>query len=268
MVNVSVIIPVYNCQKFLKHSVQSVLNQTYKNWELIIVDDASTDGSLSEARRLAEDNPKIKVFALPENKGVSACRNFAISKAQGRYLAFLDSDDLWAKNKLAAQLMFMQQKKAALSHTTYSFIDEKGRVMEAGKVEVDECINLPTYMKTTQIGMSTVMIDRQKIGAVHFPNDRELCEDARTWMHFLRKGQQFYGLNIVSTLYRVRKNQLSKNKAKMAQCTLKRYWNERNLPAYKRLYYFVNYACNGFLKRMRPTKISPEIIAQFNCNQR
>ena len=268
MVNVSVILPVYNCQKYLKHSIQSVLNQTYENWELIVVDDASTDGSLAEARRLAENNPKIKVFSMPENKGVSACRNFAIEHAKGRYLAFLDSDDLWAKNKLSAQLMFMNQKKAALSHTSYSFVNEKGRIMKMGQVDVDESIDLPKYMKTTQIGMSTVMIDRKQIETVRFPNDRDLCEDARTWMHFLRHGQKFYGVNQVLTLYRVRQNQLSKNKAKMAQNTLKRYWNERNLPAYKRLYYFMNYASNGFAKRMRSTEISPEVAAQFNYNQR
>lgn len=268
MVNVSVILPVYNCRKFLKHSIQSVLNQTYENWELIVADDASSDGSAEEARRLAEGDSRIKVYTLPENKGVGACRNFAIEQAEGRYLAFLDADDLWAKNKLASQLLFMERKKAALSHTSYSFIDEKGRIMNKGQVDVDECIDLPAYMKTTQIGMSTVMIDRRQIETVLFPYDRELCEDARTWMHFLRRGQKFYGINSVLTLYRVRENQLSKNKAKMAENTLRRYWHERNLPAYKRLFYFMNYACNGVYKRFKQTTISPETAALFNCNQR
>lgn len=268
MNKISVIMPVYNCEKFLKHTVRSVLEQTYENWELIIVDDASTDNSLLEARYYEAEDDRIKVFAMPQNSGVSACRNFALERADGDYVAFLDSDDLWSKYKLEKQLVFMQRHDAALSHTSYAFMNERGEVMKNGKVNVDVDVDLPRYMKTTQIGMSSVMIDRRKIPDVVFPKDRELCEDARVWMKFMREGHKFYGLNEVLLLYRVRDGQLSRNKVKMAQNTLRRYWNEKDLPAYKRLAYFLHYACNGIEKRICPAEFdASSVLESFNCNK-
>ncbi len=269
MEKVSVIMPAYNCEKFLKHAVHSVQAQTYSDWELIIIDDASRDDTFVEAQKLAATDERIKVYSLEQNKGVSFCRNFAIAQAQGRYLAFLDSDDLWSKDKLTRQIAFMQSKNVALSHTSYAFMNEKGFVMKNGKVNVDEEVDLQKYMKTTQIGMSSVIIDRNQIGKVQFPEDRQLCEDARVWMAYLRQGKKFCGLNEVLTLYRVRGSQLSGNKMKMAENTLKRYWHEKNLPAYKRLYYFLNYACNGIQKRLRSTQPDvKDISSRFNCNKR
>ena len=267
MDKVSVIVPVYNCQKFLKHTVHSVQNQTYTNWEMIIVDDASTDSSLSEAYRLAADEPRIKILRQPENKGVGACRNLAMSHAEGRFLAFLDSDDLWSREKLSKQIAFMKNNDYALSHTSYAFISSRGNVMSLGKVCVDDYVDLPKYMKTTQIGLSSVMIDREKIPTVLFPANRRLSEDAQVWMKLLREGQLFHGLDEVLTLYRVRSKQLSGNKFNMAQNTLRRYWEEKNLPAYKRLYYFLNYAFHGVEKRVNPAQLDIMQIKQnFNCN--
>ena len=252
MDKVSVIVPVYNCQKFLKHTVHSVQNQTYTNWEMIIVDDASTDSSLSEAYRLAADEPRIKILRQSENKGVGACRNLAMSHAEGRFLAFLDSDDLWSREKLSKQIAFMKNNDYALSHTSYAFINRRGNGISSGQVKVDENVNLPQYMKTTQIGISSVMIDREKIPSIVFPEDRKLCEDARVWMPLMRHGQIFHGFNEVLTLYRIRSQQLSQNKVIMAQDVLHRYWNEKQFPAYKRLYYFLNYAFHGVEKRIKP----------------
>lgn len=268
MNKVSVITPVYNCENFLKHTVRSVREQTYENWELIIVDDASTDNSLLDAEYFAAEDDRIKVLHMPQNSGVSACRNFALQHADGDYVAFLDSDDLWSKYKFEKQLDFMRRHDAALSHTSYAFMNENGEVMKNGKVEVDLDVDLARYMKTTQIGMSTVMIDRRKIPHVEFPKDRELCEDARVWMKFMREGHKFHGLNEVLLLYRVRGNQLSGNKVKMAQNTLRRYWNEKNLPAYKRLAYFLHYACNGIEKRICPSELDINSVKDgFNCSK-
>lgn len=266
MEKVSVIIPLYNCEKFLKHTVESVKRQTYPHWEMIIVDDGSTDNSFSEAYQLAQNDSRIKLLHLSENKGVSVARNTALKHASGRYVAFLDSDDLWSKDKLAEQVSFMQKNSAALSHTSFAFMNEDGKTAETGRVRVDKCIDLKDYMKTTQIGISTVMIDRNLISDIHFPEDRELCEDARVWMHLMRKGWKFYGLDKILSLYRVRQGQLSRNKAKMAQNTLKRYWNEKRFPEYKRLYYFLHYACNGIKKRINSQPLDIKSIREaFNC---
>lgn len=262
MDKVSIIMPLYNAEKFLARAIQSVQSQTYPKWELLIVDDASTDRSLSIAKKLAESDERIKVFQHSKNLGISATRNSALEKASGRYIAFLDDDDVWARQKLKCQIFFMNKRKAALSHTSYAFMNSQGSVLPVGKVNVDERLNLPQFMKTTQIGMSTVMIDRQKIPLVSFPKDNELGEDARVWMNFMRQGHTFYGLNKVLTLYRVYQGQRSFNKFEMAVSTLKRYWNEKNLPAYKRLYYFANYAYHGIEKRLRPTRLTTHLIAE------
>jgi glycosyltransferase involved in cell wall biosynthesis len=269
MEKVSVIMPVYNCEKFIKHSIESVQNQTYKNWELLIVDDGSKDGSLDIAKKYAEEDKRIRVFKMPKNSGVSVCRNLAVAKANGRYLAFIDSDDLWSANKLEHQIDFMQKHNATLSHTAYGFMDEDGYAMKKGKVDVDLDVDRKKYMKTTQIGMSSVMIDTQKVKSVKFPPDRKLCEDARLWMSYLREGMLFHGLNEMLVLYRIRNNQLSRNKMKMAVNTLKRYWNEKDIPACKRLYYFLNYATNGIRKRLKNTyNLDNESVKDFNCKQR
>jgi len=269
MSNVSVVLPVYNCEKFLPHTIQSVLNQEYKNWELLIVNDASTDGSLAVAQEYAKQDSRIKIFDMPKNQGVAACRNFAVSQATGRYVAFIDSDDLWAKQKLSKQLLFMQQRGAALSHTAYAFMNEKGELMDKGRVDVDEKIDLERYLKTTQIGMSTVMIDRQQIKKIEFPADRRLCEDARLWVQYLRAGVPFYGQNDILMLYRVRNNQLSKNKARMAINTFVRYIHETGLAPHKRLECFGYYAYNGVKKRKHKSNLNTaEIYKEFNCNQK
>lgn len=269
MEKVSVIMPAYNCEKFIGHSIESVQNQTYKNWELLIVDDGSKDESLNIAKKYAEEDKRIKIIKMSQNSGVSICRNLAIAKADGRFLAFIDSDDLWSVNKLEHQIAFMQQYNAALSHTAYGFMDEKGYAMKKGKVNVDLNVDRKKYMKTTQIGMSSVMIDTQKVKSIKFPPDRKLCEDARLWMNYLREGMLFHGLNEMLVLYRIRNNQLSCNKMKMALNTLKRYWNEKDIPACKRLYYFLNYATNGIRKRLRKTdNIDNEVIKEFNCKRR
>lgn len=265
---VSVIIPVYNCEKFLPHTLTSVLNQSFDNWEAVVVNDASTDDSEKIIRDFAARDKRIHLINMEKNAGVGACRNKGMAQAAGRYLAFLDADDLWSKEKLARQLDFMRQKNAGASHTAFAFMSENGKVLTKGKVAVDEKIDMKQYMKTTQIGMSTVMIDRDKIPDLHFPEEREVCEDARAWMELFRKGHHFYGLNDVLLLYRVRQNQLSRNKIQMAANTLKRYLREDNLPACKRLFYFLNYACNGVIKRLNKTELPPEVVRNFNCQQK
>ncbi len=269
MDKISVIMPLYNSEKFLKNAVDSVRGQSYPNWELIIVDDASTDRSLSLAQNFAREDMRIKVFKMPKNKGVAAARNLAITYAIGRYIAFLDSDDVWGKNKLKVQLMFMKKHKVPLSHTAYAYMNEQGQIRPIGRGNVDSVVDLPRYMKTTQINISTVMIDRKQVPHFAFPEDRQLCEDARLWMQLMHQGHQFYGLNKLLTLYRVRENQMSQNKFKMAQNTLKRYWNEKSFSPPQRLFYFLNYAYHGFEKRLRPTRLNVGFVNdRFNYKAR
>lgn len=268
MDKVSIILPLYNCEKYVGHTIESVLNQDYKNWELIVMDDASTDKSLNKALEYAHKDSRIKVYSSVTNKGVGPTRNSAIKYARGRYLAFIDADDLWAKNKLSSQIFFMKKHNAGLSHTAFACLTEDGHVRSHGQVNVDECIDMKRYMKTSQIGMSTVMIDREKVKDVQFPNDRKLCEDARLWMKYLRRGEKFYGLNKILLLYRIRSNQLSRHKHKMAWHAFKRFMSETSISPVERISCYAVYAKNALKKYKSKSHVDMAYIKdQFNCKQ-
>lgn len=265
MDKVSVILPVYNCEAYLKHTLVSVESQNYKNWELLLVDDASTDKTLEIANEFAAKDARIKVIHLNKNVGVGAARNIALAQADGRYIAFIDGDDLWAKEKLARQIVFMRKHNAALSHTASAYMNADGDILPRGQANVDERITIKDYMKTSQILMSSVMIDRQKIHDIHFPEDRKLCEDARLWMNYLRRGEPFYGLNQVLLAYRVRPNQLSRRKDKMALAAFKRYMSETSLTPLERISCFMHYAVNTTKKWSRKSTLDMQYIKEnFN----
>ena len=120
MDKVSIILPLYNCEKYVKHTIESVLHQDYKNWELIVVDDASADKSLDEVWQYARQDSRIRVFSSVKNEGVATTRNTALKYVTGKYIAFIDADDLWAKNKLSSQIVFMKKHNAGLSHTSFA----------------------------------------------------------------------------------------------------------------------------------------------------
>ena len=125
---VSIITPLYNCSDFLEQTIKSVFAQTYENWEMIMVDDCSTDNSLEIAKEYASKDRRIKIIELTENSGAAVARNTAIEAAIGRYIAFLDSDDIWLPEKLEKQVMFMQNNNIAFSYTVYEKMTEDGIV--------------------------------------------------------------------------------------------------------------------------------------------
>lgn len=269
MDKVSIILPLYNSEEYIGQTIESVLNQDYKNWELIIMNDASTDKSLDIVNEYARSDSRIHVYSLPENKGVGPARNAAIKYAQGRYLAFIDADDLWAENKLSRQIFFMRKHNAGLSHTAFACLTKDGYLRNSGPINVDECIDMKRYMKTSQIGMSTVMIDREKIKETKFPDDRKLCEDARLWMQYLRQGEKFYGLNEILSLYRLRPGQLSRHKHKMAWSAFKRFMSEKSISPLERISCYALYARNALKKYHDKRVVDVNYIKNhFNCKLR
>ena len=269
MDKVSIVLPLYNCEKYVRHTIKSVQDQDYENWELIIVNDASTDASLAEAEKFAVKDPRIKIISLERNVGAGAARNVAVQNASGRYIAFIDSDDLWAKEKLSHQIAFMQNHNAPLSHTAFAFINEEGKIAKQGESHVDEKINMKRYMKTSQIRIPSVIIDRKQVSHIYFPEDRALCEDARLWMHYFRKGQLFYGLDQVLLLIRIRPDQLSRRKDKMAFLAFKRFMNEKSLSKTDRILCFLNYAGHAVNIWRHKRNVDIDYIKHhFNCNSR
>ena len=214
---VSIVIPVYNAEKCISDTVASIKSQSYSDWEIILVDDNSTDRSLDIMHALESVN--IKVI---ESCGGSAAlaRNKGIDAAKGRYIAFLDADDLWDPNKLTKQLEFMDKNDAAFSFTGYEFADEFG-VSVKKVVQVPFTITYKQALKNTTIFTSTVMFDMSKLKKeeIYMPNVKS--EDTATWWKVLKSGVKGYGLNEGLTLYRRSAGTLSSNKIE----ALRRIWN-------------------------------------------
>lgn len=242
---VSVITPVHNAEKYLETTLKSVLNQTYKDLEIILVDDASKDSSREIIKKYEKIDNRVKSVLLDSNVGVAKARNEGIKNANGKYIAFLDSDDIWLENKLEIQIKFMQENNIAFSHTAYQFMDEEGN--KIGKpVRVTESIEYTDLLKQNSIGCLTVVIDRSKVEKIEMPQIRH--EDYATWLSILREGHRAYGLDEVLALYRKSSNSLSGNKIKAAMWTWNIIRNVEKVPLPKAIFYFSNYAIKNVNK--------------------
>lgn len=249
MISVSVITPIYNCSGFLEQTILSVLSQSHQNWEMIMVDDCSTDGSLEIAQRYAAQDSRIKVLRHSENSGAAVARNTAIKVSAGRFIAFLDGDDLWHPEKLARQIDFMTSNDIAFSFTAYEKIDESRQVF--GVVGVPEKVSYHDLLKTCFIGCLTAFYDTHKLNKVYMPTNTKR-EDFATWLKILREVDYAYGIKDVLAQYRVYDSQTSSKKAKMAKENWRLYRDVEKLGLLKSVYYFSHYAIRGVLRTKFP----------------
>ena len=216
---VSVIIPVYNVAKYIAHTIESVLKQSYKDVEIILVDDCSTDNSAEIIKKYTSFHSNVVSLQLESNQGAAVARNKALSTAKGRYVAFLDGDDVWREGKLEKQLALMDEKEAAISCTALDTIDAYGESLGSIR-EVREKIDYNFLLHNTMIATSTVIVDRNKTGNFQMPLRRG-GQDYATWLMLMRNGTICYGLNEVLSRYRVLSDSLSSNKWK----SIKQVWN-------------------------------------------
>jgi teichuronic acid biosynthesis glycosyltransferase TuaG len=245
---VSIITPTFCSEKTIKKTIRSVREQTYPHWELIIIDDASTDRTRELLREAAETDNRIKPFFLRENRGAAFARNKALELAQGRYIAFLDSDDCWKTKKIEEQLRFMEMHHYAFTFTGYELMDADGHLLNK-LISAPSRVTYKRMLKNTIVGCLTVMIDRQQIGDFRMPDLRSR-QDLATWLSLLKKGTVAYGLNETLAEYRISgKESLSGNKWKAAKKTWFVYRRVEHLPLLASCWYFVNYATNAFIKR-------------------
>ena len=216
---VSVVIPVYNVEKFIEKTIQSVLAQTYKNIEILVIDDCSPDNSAKIIKSMAETNPEIKYYKLDKNSGVASARNKGIEIAQGQYIAFLDSDDLWKPDKLSKELDLLKRTGGEFAFTALEMIDESGNLVK-GKRKVRETVDYNFLLTNTMIATSTVLLDISKIGKFQMPLIRS-GQDYATWLMLLRDDRIAYGLDEALTQYRRTEGSLSSKKTK----NWKKVWN-------------------------------------------
>lgn len=246
---VSVIMPCYNMERFIADTIQSVIRQTFTDWELLITDDASTDRTVAIIQSWAEKDRRIQLFSVhPAHTGIAPARNLCIQKARGRFLAFLDADDLWHPDKLERQLDFMTEHHIAFSYTSYDCVDESGQSLNK-TVNTAGDLDYKAYLRNTIIGCSTVMLDTEKTGPVTVPDFRT-SEDAATWLAILKKGFKAYAIDTPLTSYKIRRKSASSNKLKASSDLWKVYRQNEKLPFFKAAFYFCCYAFHAIKKHL------------------
>ncbi len=244
---ISIIVPVYNAEKFIRETIQSVLDQTYTDFELLLVDDCSRDKS-AEVIESFEDE-RVILLRQEQNAGAYAARNRGLKEAKGRYIAFLDSDDCWEPCKLEHEMAFMERESAGFVFTGYEFADEN--CVGTGKVvRVPRTINFRQALSNTTIFTSTVLIDREKIPDELIEMPHIASEDTATWWRILKAGHVGYGLDENLVRYRRSGNSLSANKF----VAIKRIWGLyrkiAGLSVVASAWYFVGWAIKAVKRRI------------------
>ena len=251
METISIVVPVYNAAAYIRETVNMVLQQTWQNWELILVEDCSTDNSKETLLELQKDlqDERIHVICKEKNEGAASARNTGIDAMQGRYLAFLDADDIWMPDKLSKELAFMKQKEAAFVFTAYEFGDEHAK--GTGKfVHVPESLTYRQALSRTVIFTTTVLIDTEKTGKEIIRMPLVASEDSATWWQILKAGYTAFGLNEVLAVYRRPAASLSSNKL----TAMKRIWylyrNVEQLSFLYSCYCFIGWAVRATCRRL------------------
>lgn len=244
---VSVITACYNSEKYISETINSVLNQTYQNWELILVDDCSTDNTISVVKELMQENKRIKLLQLDKNSGAAVARNTAIKDAKGTFIAFLDSDDKWLPKKLELQLNFMKSNNYNLSHTAYELIDNQGNSLNK-IITPAKTLSYRDMLYSNKIGCLTAMYNQSKLGKIYMPLLRKR-QDYGLWLKILKTGEVAYGLNEVLSQYRNTENSISNNKLNLLKWNWKLYREVENLSFLKSAYYIGSNIITRILKR-------------------
>lgn len=248
---VSIVTPVYNLEKFITETMDSVRAQSFEAWELLLVEDGSKDESVSVIRKYLEEtgDERIRLIIQEKNGGAARARNRGVKEARGRYLAYLDGDDLWTADKLKKQVRFMEETGAAFSFTGYEFADENGRGL--GKiVRVPSVIDYKEALKNTTIFTSTVMFDLKQIPKEKLEMPLIKSEDTALWWRILREGRLAYGLDENLVRYRRAGKSLSSNKLEAVRRIWNLYRKAENMGILSSAYHFCFWAVRAVKRRI------------------
>lgn len=244
---VSIITPMYNAEHYVAETMDSVLKQTYENWEMIIVDDCSTDQSPDIVKQYAKKDGRIRYYRNTQNLGVAKSRNAAIEFATGRYIAFLDSDDRWLPGKLEKQLTYMKEHQSVFCFSACAVIDAQGR--DTGKRrKVPKKTDYKRLLKENVIPCLTVILDTQGVSQIRMPEVRH--EDYALWLDILKSGISAEGIPEVLAQYREDESSLSGNKRKAAMWHWNILYHYEGLHFWKAVYYMIWYVYYSVSKRI------------------
>ncbi len=238
--------PAYNAERFIKEAINSVVLQTCSDWELLVIDDGSTDSTCAIVENLAAADERIKLIKNASNMGAARTRNRGLDMCQGAYVAFLDSDDVWHPNKLSSQIEAMQSRNAQLCYSSYAIIDDRGNPSKNAYV-VPESITFDGMLRQNYIGCSTVVLSRDIVEQYRFATDF-YHEDYCLWLDIMRSGHKVVGCSEVLVDWRLIKNSRSFNKVKSAKNRWRIYRRHMNFSFPKSVGLILSYFLSGIKK--------------------
>tara|TARA_B110001450_G_scaffold256483_1_gene287168 strand:+ start:2237 stop:2992 length:756 start_codon:yes stop_codon:yes gene_type:complete len=243
---ISIIIPYYKKREYILRAIKSILNQSYSNFEIIIVYNDRDTQDLSYLHKIKKKDKRILVIKDSTKMGAGYSRNVAIKKSKGDFIAFLDSDDEWKKNKLETQLNFMQKNSCLISHTSYEIINDKNKIIGRRKAKK----NLPykDLLKSCDIGLSTVMVNKKILSNQKFPNIKTK-EDYILWLELTKKNVKILGINMYLTKWRKLNNALSSNNIQKIIDGFRVYNIYMKFGYFKSLIYLIRLSINSVIKK-------------------
>ena len=250
---VSIVMPAYNAEAFISESIQSVQQQTHENWELLIIDDASKDGTLMLIEQFQSQDHRIRLHPLPTNQGAGFARNIGIKASKGDFVAFLDADDLWKPEKLEKQLEFMQKEKVGICYSSYELMGEDGISLNK-TINALEKLPFRKLLRANYIGNLTGIYNSKKLGKIYCPLIRKR-QDWGLWLLAVQKAGGAKGINEPLAKYRVRKNSISRDKWEMLAYNYKVYHKVLGFSALKSGFWMLLFLWEQFFVKSRQTKI-------------
>jgi teichuronic acid biosynthesis glycosyltransferase TuaG len=245
---VSVVVPLYNNAEFVSDSISSVLSGKYSNLEVIVIDDCSTDRGVDIIEDIMSRDDRVKLITSAQNSGVAASRNLGIDRSQGKYIAFLDSDDFWHENKLSDQINFMVQNSVGFSYTGYNVVNRDGAIVS--RINVPKIVNFRKMTFSNWIGCSTVVVSRSVLQDRRFNNITKR-EDYLLWLEILSESDYAYGLNKPMVSYRRHGAQNSAHKINMASENFALYLRVFDGNYFKATFSFIFYMFFGIIKAIK-----------------
>lgn len=255
---VTVVTPTWNSEKYIQKAIESVQMQTYQDWEMIIVDDCSTDKTVEIVGSIAEVDPRIKLLQQSKNSGAGAARTHAMQNATGRFIAYLDADDIWKPEKLEKQVQFMKGKQCGFSCTSYEVINDAGEPLNK-YIHMLPQVDYVGFLTNNLLQTAGIMVDTDIVDKKYLvmPDIRRR-QDAATWLQILKAGYECYGLEEILAEYRRTENSLSSNKFKAVKGIWSLYRDIEHLSLSFSCYCFIRYAILAVWKRVYPKKIGRE----------
>lgn len=243
---VSIITPTFNSAKYIAETIQSLQNQTYSNWEMIIVDDASTDETVTIIEKIQQNEPRIILIRQPKNVGPAISRNKGIQKASGKYMTFLDADDIWFEDFIENSIRTIQETGISFVFSSYRRANEALEFVYSDFI-VPQKVTYTDILKTNSISCLTAFLDIEALGKKEMPIIHKR-QDMGLWLKYLKEIPYAYGIQEPKAIYRIRKNSLSRKKSDLIKYQWQFYREVEKLSVFQSFYYMLHWAIRGFLK--------------------